>query len=187
MGQRGLRGVTGATGPTGPTGQQGPTGAHGPTGDDGPTGPVGPTGARGVTGSDGTDGAKGATGSTGTSGISRGLYRAATGPVPIGNVATSLTPDLGLSAGSYVLSAKLSLIGDSATGALVTCSIVGASNTLDASDASVPAGQTIPMSLAAGLVTGTGDTVKVVCFTSDTATPSAESIKLIGLQVDQID
>lgn len=69
----GPTGPTGPIGPTGPTGSQGEIGATGPTGPTGPAGSngtIGPTGATGPTGPTGSNGAVGATGPTGATGPS---------------------------------------------------------------------------------------------------------------------
>lgn len=77
-GPTGVTGPTGATGlmgVTGPTGATGSTGATGPTGSTGATGPTGPTGATGANGNDGATGIQGVTGPTGATGAT-----GATGP-----------------------------------------------------------------------------------------------------------
>ena len=67
-----ITGPTGPTGATGPTGSVGPTGPTGPTGPSngilGPTGPTGPTGLTGATGPTGPAGTTGPTGPTGAVG-----------------------------------------------------------------------------------------------------------------------
>ncbi len=63
-GPAGINGSIGATGPTGPMGVSGATGPTGPTGSTGEIGPTGPTGPTGATGATGPTGASGPAGNT---------------------------------------------------------------------------------------------------------------------------
>jgi Collagen triple helix repeat (20 copies) len=116
-GPEGPQGVAGATGPEGPQGLPGATGATGARGEQGLAGSTGPSGPEGAQGPVGPTGAQGATGATGA-GASNGYATAAQGvdvPLPQDmNEETIAT--LTLPAGSYILSASVSLVRTGGTG-----------------------------------------------------------------------
>lgn len=104
------------------------TGAAGAQGPAGPQGPMGPAGVDGVDGADGADGAQGAQGpagppgADGANGPGVGLASSTNRPVRVKRRATVLER-LDLSAGSYVLMAKVSLAQRSWHGTRVMCGL----------------------------------------------------------------
>ena len=129
QGEPGPAGPTGATGSTGPQGEQGPPGPQGepgPAGPTGATGSTGPQGEQGPPGPQGEPGPAGPTGATGpagtvppdsaasfytfqaqfTPGQSIDLFTGAADPT--GNITQPSSQQVGLAAGNYLVSYKVS-------------------------------------------------------------------------------
>jgi hypothetical protein len=133
-------------------------------------------------------GPAGGTGATGATGISRALQVAAA-DIVVTNADTPVSPDLVLSPGRYLLSAKLYVVSDPTDEpAVVACALAGAaSGVLDSTETFVPRNRSAPLVLTATLeVPDQGDSVTVVCSTPAVATPTAMSVKLIALQVGEL-
>ena len=123
-------------GPQGPAGNDGAAGAAGAVGPQGPAGPAGPqgaTGADGATGATGPQGPAGATGATGPQGLTgpgaEGYADQTATAVSIGTSDVTLAT-LSLPAGSYLLTAKASLIRTSGSGT-TTCTLYNGATVLD--------------------------------------------------------
>jgi hypothetical protein len=101
------------------SGSRGERGPRGRSGTPGPQGAAGPAGAHGATG------AAGASGATGPIGPSNAFEAFNAGPVPINGTdadsATSLATLSNVTAGSYVLSARVQLNGSATTASQVFC------------------------------------------------------------------
>jgi hypothetical protein len=103
-GARGLRGPRGATGRPGATGPTGPTGAAGPAGPIGPTGPAGAPGANGI--------------SAAAFSVYRDLAHITAASLGTATDAATLA---GLPAGTYLISAKLTMLTSDANDHTVSC------------------------------------------------------------------
>jgi hypothetical protein len=115
QGNPGPPGTPGPKGETGAAGAQGPTGPAGATGPEGQEGPAGPAGPAGPTGPDGPEGPQGP---QGPAGPSDGYVTAQQGilldlPSDMNEIVVA---SLDLPAGSYVLSASVSLVDTASTG-----------------------------------------------------------------------
>lgn len=180
-GERGSNGLSGPTGPTGPTGPAGTgAGSTGPTGPTGPTGSTGPTGPQGIQGIQGLAGSTGPTGATGLVGAT-----GPTGPNPnnvlnpysvyvrsntIGGIGTQSNPlptledalnvvanngTITLYDGTYPIDSTVNISKNNLT-------ITGKPNAVILQTAN-----TVPL-----LITGTGNKIEGLTFTSNTAYPT---------------
>lgn len=177
--------ISGATGPTGPTG---PTGATGPTGPSngiiGPTGPTGPTGASGDIGATGPTGPTGATGANGSVGPTGPAGNTVFNPYNIyvrsntvGGIGTQSNPlpslsdalDVVANNGTIELYDGTYPIDETATLSKNNITIKGKPNATILLTAN-----TVPL-----LITGSGNKIEGLTFTSDNPYP-VEFIQIGG-------
>ena len=184
-GPTGPTGVVGPTGATGPTGSTGPTGATGPTGSVGPTGPTGPTGPSngilGPTGATGPTGPAGATGPTGPTGLSGNNvfnpYEIYVRSNTVGGIGTQSNPlptisdalDVVANNGTIYVYDGTYPIDETTTLSKNNITIQGKPNATILLTANV-----VPL-----LITGSGNTIEGLTFTSDNPYP-VEFIQIGG-------
>jgi len=189
VGSTGPQGVVGAVGGTGPAGPMGPLGPTGPTGPDGavgppgPTGPEGPQGPQGGGGPQGPQGNAGPAGPTGPAGTTTALRATNSGVVLPANPAVG---PVTVSAGSYVVLAKLQGTNKGSGNIDVTCSLLqSGTNIIDSITANIGAGAFRPMSLLSTATAAGSDTFSVSCG-SDGLTGEVDSVQLVVISVDTL-
>lgn len=174
-GATGPTGANGATGATGATGQQGVTGATGATGLNGEIGPIGPTGPTGATGATGNSGATGATGPAGNTVFNP--YNIFVRSNTVGGNGTQSNPFPTLTDALNVVANNGTIelydgtypIDETATLSKNNITIKGKLNAVIFLTASV-----VPL-----LITGSGNTIEGLTFTSDNPYP-VEFIQIGG-------
>lgn len=190
-GPTGLSGEIGPTGPTGPTGPSngivGPTGPTGATGDIGPTGPTGATGLTGATGptgptgASGTDGTIGATGPTGATGPAGNLvfnpYNIYVRSNTVGGIGTQSNP-------LPTLSDALDVVANNGTIELYDGTYpIDETTTLSKNNITIKGKPNATILLTSNvvplLITGSGNTIEGLTFTSDNPYP-VEFIQIGG-------
>ena len=185
-GPQGGVGPVGATGPVGPQGGVGPVGPTGPNGAVGPTGPTGndgPQGPMGNRGPGGPQGDPGPTGPTGPAGTATALRAVNDG---VGLPANPAVGPLTVSAGNYVVLAKLQGTNKGGGGNInVTCSLLQNGSTIDSIVANIGSGAIRPMSLLSTAAAADGDTFSVAC-TSDGPNGEVDALSLVAISVDTL-
>jgi hypothetical protein len=185
VGAVGGTGPIGPTGPLGPTGPVGGTGSIGQTGAQGPTGPQGGTGSLGPTGPKGDVGQAGPTGSTGPAGTTTALRAFDDGVALPVNSATSAVGPLTVSAGSYVVLAKLQGTNKGGNNIDVTCNLLQHGIMIDSITANIGGGAFRPMSLLSTATAAGSDTFSVSCG-SDGPNGEVDSLQLVAITVDTL-
>lgn len=159
--------LKGEPGPAGPQGKTGKTGAKGATG---PKGATGATGARGATGAAGTDG----------TGPAFEVFRQT--PKAIGTSSTVVLTE-SIPAGSYVISANVSLAEAAEALQTVSCEVTGGGGAVTAVDGKVtsefPA--TVPLSTTVNL--GATATIALTCESPGGGEVNAVGANLIATRV----
>lgn len=178
-GATGLQGPTGSTGATGPTGATGATGATGVTGATGPTGPAGEQGAQGLkgdigptgpTGATGAQGIQGATGATGPSGDTVfNPYNVYVRSNAVGGIGTQSNP-------LPSLEDALDVVANNGTIELYDGTYpIDTTNTISKNNLTIKGKPNATILLTANvvpfLITGSGNTVEGLTFTSDNPYP----------------
>ncbi len=135
----------GPVGPTGPQGPMGPTGPQGPTGPEGPPGPTGPTGPQGP---------------AGISNMS--IARQGTASVPLNNAEVEVL-SLTVPAGTYAISAKVSVSNADAAVQAAHCTL----STGDSSEVQIAAGNLVGemISLLDADTFASDTAIVLTCFT----------------------
>jgi hypothetical protein len=188
-GATGAAGGAGPTGPTGTTGPSGPTGAAGPTGPTGlagATGSPGATGPTGATGDTGDPGPTGATGATGTNGAQ--VFTDEDDSIQVLDTPTVLA-GVTLSAGSYMMVAKLWVVNSGDT-ASVSCILTDGENDYDRTLVSLVTGTAAAeITLASARTVVSEVLVEVQCNgavndpMTETLSVAANDVKIAALQV----
>jgi hypothetical protein len=187
-GPKGDVGAVGGTGPAGPTGPQGIVGPIGPTGPNGAVGPTGPTGGQGPQGPQGGSGPQGPQGNTGPVGPTGPAGTTTALRAVNDGVALPANPAVGpltVSAGSYVVLAKMQGTNKGSSNIDVTCTLLHNGSQIEAIEANIGAGALRPMSLLSTSGAADSDTFSVAC-TSDGPNGEVDSLQLIVVTVDTL-